>query len=427
MRRLVVLGAGTAGTMVVNKLRRKLPRSEWSITVVDPATEHYYQPGFLFIPFGTYSPKDVVKPLRPTITTGIELVQATVDRVDAPGRRVLLDNGTELVYDYLVIATGTTPRPEETPGLAEGLGKNVHEFYTFEGSTALAATLADFQGGRVVVHVAEMPIKCPVAPLEFAFLADAYFSRRGIRDKVELTYVTPLPGAFTKPVSAKYLGDMLERRGITLEADFVVESVDAEAAILASFDEREIPFDLLVTVPVNMGADCIGRSGLGDELNYVPVDKHTLLAKADDRVFAVGDASDAPASKAGSVAHFQVDLFVHNFLEHIAGRPMTEDFDGHANCFIESGAGKALLIDFNYDTEPLPGAYPIPVIGPMQLLKESRLNHWGKLAFRWIYWRILLPGRRLPVPTHMSMAGKRRPPAATPDAPTDAVRIPSGL
>ena len=428
MRRLVVLGAGTAGTMVVNKLRKKLPRDEWSITVVDPATEHYYQPGFLFLPFGIYSERKVVKPLRPTLRKGVELISAAVDRVDASGRRVLLDDSTELTYDYLVIATGTSPRPAETPGLAEGLGDKVHEFYTFEGSQALATKLASTSGGRVVVHVAEMPIKCPVAPLEFAFLADAFFADRGIRDKVELTYATPLPGAFTKPVSAKYLGDMLTRRGITLEPDFVVESIDGEAGTLTSFDERVIDFDLLVTVPVNMGADYVGRSGLGDELNYVPVDKHTLLSKADDRIFAVGDASDAPASKAGSVAHFQVDLFVHNFVDHIAGRPMTEDFDGHANCFVESGNGKALLIDFNYDTEPLPGMYPIPVIGPMQLLKESRLNHWGKLAFRWIYWRMLLPGRHLPVPTRMSMSGKRQPPAATSStgAP-DAVRIPSGF
>jgi len=429
MKSLVVLGAGTAGTMVVNKLRKKLPRDEWSITVVDPATTHYYQPGFLFIPFGVYTPEKVAKPLRPAIRPGIDVVQAAVDRVDRAERTVHLEDGATLTYDYLVIATGTTPRPQETPGLAEGLGTTVHEFFTFAGATALAKALARFDGGRVVVHVAEMPIKCPVAPLEFVFLADAYFRKRGIRDKVELSYVTPLPGAFTKPVSATYLGDMLERRGIALEPDFVVAAVDADAGTLESYDERQVPFDLLVTVPVNMGADYIARSGLGDELNYVPVDKHTLLSKADDRIFAIGDATDAPASKAGSVAHFEADVFVPNFLAHVAGEPMRESFDGHANCFVESGDGKALLIDFNYDTEPLPGTYPLPLVGPMRLLRESRVNHWGKLGFRHLYWHMLLPGRRMPVPTHMSMTGKHRPPRgpAGPAATTDAVRIPSGL
>ncbi len=428
MNRLVVLGAGTAGTMIANKLRRALPAAEWSVTIVEPSATHHYQPGFLFIPFGTYSPDIVSRPVVGTLRRGVTLVRDAVDRVDREARTVHLAGGDTVGYDYLVIATGTTPRPDQTPGLTEALGVNAHEFYTYAGAIALAERLAGFDGGRVVVHVAEMPIKCPVAPLEFAFLADAYFRRRGIRDKVELTYVTPLPGAFTKPVSAAYLGDMLEQRSIALEPDFVVASVDGEAGSLESYDERTVPFDLLVTIPVNMGADFVARSGLGDELNYVPVDKHTLLSKADDRIFAIGDATDAPASKAGAVAHFEADLFVPNFLAHVAGKPMPESFDGHANCFVESGAGKALLIDFNYDTEPLPGAYPVPVVGPLRLLRESRLNHWGKLAFRHLYWNVLLPGRRMPVPTHMSMAGKRPPrPPADPAATTDAVRIPSGL
>ena len=430
MRRLVVIGAGTAGTMVVNKLRRKLARDEWSITVVDPATEHYYQPGFLFRPFGTYSDKQLSKPLAPRIRPGVELVRAAVDRVEPAARTVVLETGDTLDYDYLVIASGTTPRPDQTPGLAEamqGPQAAVHEFFTHTGATALATALDGFTGGRVVVHVAEMPIKCPVAPLEFVFLADSYFAGRGLRDKVELTYVTPLPGAFTKPISAAYLGDMLERRGIALEPDFVVESVDGQARALRSYDEREVPFDLLVTIPVNMGADYVARSGLGDELNYVPVDKHTLLSKADERIFAIGDATDAPASKAGSVAHFEADVFVPNFLAHVAGEPMPESFDGHANCFVESGGGKALLIDFNYDTEPLPGTYPVPGVGPMRLLRESRLNHWGKLAFRHLYWHMLLPGRRLPVPTHMSMAGKKRPPTTTDAAPGSPPGTASGI
>jgi sulfide:quinone oxidoreductase len=245
-----------------------------------------------------------------------------------------------------------------------------------------------------------------VAPLEFTFLADAYFAERGIRDRVEIVYVTPLEGAFTKPISSEHLGGMLEARKVHLEPDFVVESIDPDAKKLVSMDEREVDYDLLVTIPLNMGADFLARSGLGDDLNYVPVDKHTLLSKAYDTIFALGDATDIPGSKAGSVAHFEVEVFVDNFLAHIAGKPMTHSFDGHANCFIESGHGKALLIDFNYDTEPLPGKYPVPVVGPFSLLAESRVNHLGKLGFRWVYWNILLRGRAMPVPALMSMAGK---------------------
>mgnify|MGYP003608431098 FL=1 len=406
MKRPLVLGAGTAGTMAVNKLRPQLPRDEWNITVIDQHQTHFYQPGYLFIPFGIYRPDEVVKPTKRFIPSGVDLVEGEIDKVLPDDNKVLLTDGREFPYDYLIIASGATPRPDQTPGMDDDMGGDVHEFYTYEGATRLADKLRTWEGGRLVVHVTEMPIKCPVAPLEFTFLADAFFEEQGLRDKVDITYVTPLEGAFTKPVASKYLGDMLDTRNVHLEPDFMIESVDAEGKKIVSFDEREVPFDLLVTIPLNMGADFIARSGLGDDLNFVPVDQYTLLSKAYDNIFAVGDASDIPASKAGSVAHFAMDLFPANFLNHIQGLKMTEFFDGHANCFIETGHGKGLLIDFNYETQPLPGKYPLPGIGPFSLLKETEMNHWGKVMFRWMYWNILLPGKELPLPALMSMAGK---------------------
>ena len=251
-----------------------------------------------------------------------------------------------------------------------------------------------------------MPIKCPVAPLEFAFLADDFFKSRGIRDNVTMTYVTPLGAAFTQPIAAQAFGATLEEKSISVEPDFMLMEVDNDANEVISFDERRIPFDLLVSIPVNMGQDFLSASGLGNELNLVPVDKFTQLSNKYSNVFALGDANNIPASKAGSVAHFEVDIFIENFMEHIAGKEMTHRFDGHANCFIETGGGKAMLIDFNYNVEPLTGKYPYPIVGPMSLLKKTRVNHMGKMAFRWVYWNILMPGRQMPVPAHMSLSGK---------------------
>ena len=407
MKNVLVLGAGTAGTMIVNRLRGRLAKSEWTITVVDQDDVHHYQPGFLFIPFGTYTPEQVTRSRHVTLTDGVDFVIGDVDRVDPATDTVRLTDGRTLGYDYLIIASGTTPRPDQTPGMLETeWRRSIFDFYTLEGSTALAKALQTFDHGRLVVHITDMPIKCPVAPLEFTFLADAWLRERGLRDRVEIVYVTPLPGAFTKPICSTTLGYLLNERKISLETDFMVERIDVENKTLVSYDEREVPFDLLVTVPLNMGADFVARSGLGDELNFVPVDKHTQQSKANPTIFALGDASDIPVSKAGSVAHFSVEIFTDNFLELIAGKPMTGSFDGHANCFIESGNGKALLIDFNYETEPLTGKYPLPVVGPMSLMKETRANHLGKLGFRWIYWNVLLPGHSMPVPTQMSMVGK---------------------
>jgi sulfide:quinone oxidoreductase len=406
-KRLVVLGAGTAGTMVVNRLHRALPADDWVITVVDRDDVHDYQPGYLFMAFGTNSPQQVRRHTRPFINHGVNVLLAEVDRVDPQARVVHLGDGRELPYDQLVIATGTTPRPDQVPGtLGPQWHHEVGEFYTYEGALALRERLAGFNGGRLVVHITEMPIKCPVAPLEFTFLADDFLTRRGLRDRTEIVYVTPLDGAFTQPVASEALGAMLEEKGVTVEPDFMIERIDQDRKVIVSYDEREIAYDQLVTIPLNMGADFVARSGLGDELNYVPVDKHTMQSTAHPEIWALGDAGNLPTSKAGSVAHFSVEVFVENFLLQAAGKPMTHSFDGHANCFVESGHGKALLLDFNYDTQPLTGHFPFPKVGPMTLLGESRANHLGKLAFRHVYWNALLPGRPLGLPAEMSMTGK---------------------
>jgi sulfide:quinone oxidoreductase len=408
MKKLLILGAGTAGTMVANRLRRLLDRDEWKITVVDQHETHYYQPGFLFIPFGMYSKNDVVKAKRDFIPAGVEMIVSPVELVEPDHNRVkLARDGRYLNYDFLVIATGATTHPEQTPGLSEHEWyKSIYDFYTIEGAMALAKHLRTWQGGRLVVNIVENPIKCPVAPLEFTMLADWFFYEQGIRDRVELTYVTPLPGAFTKPIAARHLGNILEGKGVKIVPEFMIEHVDPDAKKIVAYDEQEVEYDLLVTVPVNMGDELIARSGLGDELNYVPVDQHTFVSPQHPNVFVLGDAAAVPTSKAGSVAHFAVDCFAENFLRYIDGLEMLPTFDGHANCFIESGFGKGLLIDFNYDVEPLPGRYPLPGVGPFTLLQESEMNHWGKMMFRWMYWNILLKGQELPLPARMSMAGK---------------------
>lgn len=407
MKKLVILGAGTAGTMVANRLVRMLKMDEWQITMVDKDPVHYYQPGWLFVPFGIYEKKDCFKPKSKYIPSQVKMIQTDIQCVEPENNRVILADRTVLDYDYLIVATGADIYPDETPGVNEGeWGQSIHTFYSMDGAVALANKLRNWNGGRLVVNVVENPIKCPVAPLEFLMLADWFFHKRGIRDRVELIYATPLPGAFTKPIANKKLSYLLEKKNIVVEPEFMIERAEPDAKKIVSYDEREVEYDLLVTVPLNKGADYIGRSGLGDELNYVPVNKHTLLSNKFSNIFVLGDASNIPASKAGSVAHYAIDLFGENFLRHLEGKQMHEEFDGHANCFVESGFGKGLLIDFNYTVEPLPGRFPVPGLGPMKLLEESRLNHLGKLGFRWMYWNILMRGQSMPLPATMSMAGK---------------------
>ena len=408
--RIVILGAGTGGTLTANRLRKAYSADEATITVVDQDDQHVYQPGLLFVPFGLTHPEDIVRSRRRQLHKGIDYHQSAIDHVDLPADTVHLTDGTALAYDVLVVATGATLVPEETEGLADW-APNVHTFYTVEGAARLETALADFDGGRVVINVVDLPIKCPVAPLEFAFLADWFFTDRGIRDKVTLTYATPLDAAFTKPVAAATLGGMLEERGIELVTEDNTGEVDGPGGKLVSYDEREVPFDLAVVIPLHGGQAYVGRSeGLGDELGFVPTDPATLQSTVKPNVFAIGDATTLPASKAGSVTHFEGDVLVENLQRFLAGEELDASYDGHANCFIETGFGKAMLIDFNYEQEPVPGHFPAGVGLP--LLKESRLNHLGKLMFQWFYWHALLPGRDIPgVGSDMPRAGKTTTPS----------------
>ena len=408
MKNLVILGAGTAGTMMANHLVSKLPKKEWQITIVDQYKTHYYQPGFLFLPFDIYTEDQVKKVGKKFIPNGVNYIQKKIEQIFPKDNKVQLEDET-LKYDILIVATGCKIAPQETEGMkGENWHKTVFDFYTFEGSLALRNKLRDWKGGKMVVHFTEMPIKCPVAPLEFVFLADSYFTKKGMRDKVDLTYVTPLGGAFTKPKATAALSHLMKEKNIKVVTDFNIESVDNEKNQIVDYGNTTVDFDLLVTVPTNMGDEVIERSGMGDDLNFVPTHHNTLQSIDYENVFVIGDATNIPASKAGSVAHFAAETLTDNILLYIDGKPLKEEFDGHANCFIETGNNKALLIDFNYKYEPLEGTFPIAGIGPLKLLKESIFNHWGKLAFRWIYWNMLLKGIAIPmVSRNMSLKGKK--------------------
>lgn len=407
-KRLVILGGGTGGTLAANRLRKKFNEDELVIDVIDQDNDHIYQPGLLFVPFGLSSGDEITRPRGRQLHGGIDYHQSEITSVDIEANTVSLAAGRDLPYDLLLVATGSVLQPEETPGLdGPGWLENVFTFYDLEGATALATRLADFDSGHLVINVVDMPIKCPVAPLEFAFLADWYFTERGVRDQITISYVTPLDGAFTKPAASATLSTLLEEKGIKLVTEFNTGEVDGEAKKLVGYDGTEIDFDLAVVIPMHGGAAYVNESpGLGDELGFIPTNNATLQSLVKPNIFVLGDAADVPASKAGSVTHFEGEVLVENLEAYLAGKDLGAEFDGHANCFIETGFSKALLIDFNYETEPLPGHYPGPLGLP--LLKESRMNHLGKLMFQTFYWHSLLPGRDIPgIGADMPTAGKR--------------------
>jgi sulfide:quinone oxidoreductase len=407
---VLVLGDGIGGIVTANLLLKKARRKNLPLRLklVGNSPVHTYQPGLLFLPFqkpGYRELVDIQKDTARFITPGIEYIRETIMAIDADQRRVTTDRQT-LEYDWLVLALGCSTHVDAIEGLPENWGRSAHGFYTPDSAMRLAGALDGFKGGDLLIDVAETPIKCPVAPLEFACLADEYLTRRGLRSKTRITLVTPLNGAFTKPVCNEVLTHILVQKGIQVVNNAYLDSV-AENSIRCP-DGKELGFDLLVVIPPHEGSDLVEDAGLGSGLGFGRTDKQTLKSSVAERVFLVGDIAGIPGSKAGSVAHFQADVVVHNILREIAGKEAEPQADGHTNCFIETGHGKAVLIDFNHEIQPVPGKFPLPVIGPMSLLKETRLNHLGKLAFKHIYWNMLLPARPLPlVGSRMSILGKQ--------------------
>ena len=407
---VLVLGDGIAGIVTANLLRKQARRKNLSLRLklVGNSPVHTYQPGLLFLPFqkpGYRELADIQKETARFIAPGIEYVRETIVAIDTDLRTVTTDR-QKLSYDWLVLALGCRTLIDAIEGLPEHWGRTAHGFYTPDSAMRLARALEDFRGGDLLIDIAETPIKCPVAPLEFACLADEYLTRRGLRNKTRITLVTPLNGAFTKPVCNKVLTHILVEKDIEVVNNAYLARVTENS--ISCPDGKELGFDLMVVIPPHEGSDLVDAAELGDGLGFGRTDRQTLKSTVAEKVFLVGDIAGIAGSKAGSVAHFQADVVVHNILREITGKEAEPCADGHTNCFIETGHGKAVLIDFNHEIQPVPGRFPLPVFGPMSLLKETRLNHLGKLAFKHIYWNLLLPARPLPlVGSRMSTAGKQ--------------------
>jgi len=330
-KNILILGGGNGGTMIANKLRHELSTENWNITVIDRDNRHIYQPSMLLIPFGLDDPKKIVKPRNKYIKPGINFVMDEITNIDTENKKVSTKSGTNFEYDFMVISTGCSPDPTQDDGLAEAMGNDVFTFYDLDSSIQLGRALKEFQGGKLVVDISSLPIKCPVAPLEFAFLADWYFKTRKMRDKVDIHFVTPGPGAFTKPKATKVLTKIAEEKNINITANFGLGLANGDEKWIENLQASErINYDLLVSIPTTIGDKAISDSGIDDGMGYVPTDHHTLKAKKHDNVYVLGDATNVPTSKAGSVVHYEVEVVLYNILSEICGGEAMPMFDGHA-------------------------------------------------------------------------------------------------
>ena len=401
MHRILILGAGTGGTIIANKICRyykePIRRKKVEISVVDVNETHIFQPGLIFIPFGIYSPRDVIKPRNQYLSDLVHYTCSPAEGVDPANNRVYLENGERYHYDVLIIATGARIMPEQTPGLAcEAWHQNIFDFYTLEGASKLSKTLEQFQKGRLIINIAEMPIKCPGAPLEFAFLADWYYTLKGRRKDIEISLVTPLEQVFEKPLAARTLEKLLTEKNINVVKNFSLREVKGDERSIVAEDRRSMGYELLISVPAHGGASYLKNTDPGNERGYINVDNHRLQSRKYENIFALGDAADLPTTRAGSVTNLQSEYIAQNIIRYLYGKDLIGKFDDHSNYIIETGYKKAILLDYSFNNEHPPGKFPWPHIGPLSILKESRFNHISKLFLRRLYWNMILPGIKTP-------------------------------
>jgi sulfide:quinone oxidoreductase len=372
---IVVLGGGVGGTLAANLLDKEL-KKDGHVTVVDPTGMHVYQPGFLYVALGQANGRWLSRDERTLLRPGVDLAVEGAELVDLAAGVVKLEHGGSIPFDYLVAATGSRLMRSAVPGLIEGS----YDFYSLDGALRLREVLRSFRGGRIKVGIAGIPYKCPPAPVEFVFMLDQYLRRRGIRERSEITLLSPLNRAFTIESASKLVRPLMERRGIKLETFFNVEAVDPPAGAVMSLEGEKAEFDLLVLVPPHRGQQVIVDSGLGDQGGWIPTDRTTLQHEEHDRVFALGDATNLPISKSGSTAHFEAPVVASRIASLVRGTAPKANYGGRVMCFLETGNHRATVLRFDYEHPPVP---PRP------------RWHWhaAKWLFNRLYWDTVPKGR----------------------------------
>ena len=384
MQRILILGGGVGGTLTANllakKLRGRVKSGEVTITVIDQTGQHTYQPGFMYIAMGGERADRLQRPERGLLDPRVSLVIDEIEKVDEPTQTVHLKGGERIGYDYLVLATGSRIVPEAI----EHFDTEAQHFYTAEAALELRRALDAFSGGRIVVAIAGMPYKCPPAPLEVSFLIESELRQRGLRDQSEVHFCSPIGRAFTIESVSEMATPIFEAKGIELHTFFNVETIDAERHVVRSLESEELPYDLLILVPPHKGQQFLMDSGLAPAPGgWLPTDRATLQVGGRPKVFALGDATDLPLSKAGSTAHFEAPVVTERIVAAIQGRAVDHkhgDYLGKVMCFFEIGDGKGTLLQFDYEHPPRPP-------------KPNQLWHLGKIVFNKTYWHTVPKGR----------------------------------
>ena len=379
---IVILGGGVGGVATARALRKRLARAH-RIILVDRERDHVFAPSLLWLMVGQRTADAITRPLARLARKGIDVRIGNVEHID-PERRIVTVAGQAVPADYLVITLGAELAPESIPGLAQA----GHNFYACSGARSLWTALEHLRSGRIVVLTAAPAYKCPAAPYEGAMLIEGWYRKQGLRDAVQIDVYAaePAPMGVAGPHVSSAVTQLLAAKDIPYHPEHQVTEVDAGRKRLTFANGVQADFDLLAYVPPHRAPAVVRDSGLTGESGWMSVDRHTLQTRWPN-VFAIGDvvsiplALGKPLPKAGVFAHREAEVVAENIAQAIAGQVQPARFNGHGECFIEIGDGKAGFGGGDFYAEPKP---------TVTLRQPSWRWHLGKVWVEksWLYTKL---------------------------------------
>lgn len=394
--RVLIVGGGAAGITVAHLLRRQRPELE--VALLDPASDHSYQPGWSLVGGGVMALEQTRRPEAQLIPSGVRWIRAAATRLDPERNRVVTSEGATLTYDVLVLATGLQCHWEQIEGLSDALGSrgvcsNYHKDfapYTWESIQA-------FRGGNAVFTLPSTPIKCGGASQKAMYMADDHFkAQSGVGVNSRVIFCTPLRSLFAVPAYARTLRQVVRRRGIDVRLGWELKAVRAadQVAVFAVSDpdgsvrQEELPFALLHAVPPMGAPEVVAASPLAGEApeGWAAADPFTTQHRRYANVFVLGDVADLPTSKTAGAARVQAPVTVANLLAFLEGRPLEARYDGYTVCPLITGYGSVVMAEFDYSQRPVSSFLVDPT--------KERWSLWllKTRILPWLYWHRMLLG-----------------------------------
>lgn len=406
---VVIVGGGSAGIATAASLLKRRP--SLAIAVIEPAQDHFYQPGWTLVGAGVFRPEVTRRPMAQVMPKAVTWLQKAATGFSPETNEVILEGGTTVRYRVLVAAPGIKLDWDAIPGLVQALGRNnVTSNYRFDLAPYTQQIVRGWTGGRALFTQPPMPIKCAGAPQKALYLSCDQWRQAGKLRDTSVSFHNAGGVLFGVPDYVPALMEYITRYGVDLQFQSRLVAVDGDARV-ATFERKSADgsmarvdeeFDMLHAVPPQVAPDFVRASPLAGASGYVDVDQTTLRHVRYPNIFGLGDGCSTSNAKTAAAARVQAPVVAMNVLAALAGGPPVAGYDGYGSCPLTVERGRIVLAEFGYGGKLRP-TFPKFILDGT---KPTRLAWILKdRILPWIYWQGMLKGREWLAAPH-SLSGQ---------------------